>query len=98
GVMDGGYGLARPTGNDGRAIEAGAHAYCARNGRYEPLTRWWIEEGALLGRIELPIQVGTVGGAVKANPLIPVLLRTMGNPGARKLAGIMAAVGLAQDV
>jgi len=98
GVMNGVDAVALATGNDWRAIEAGAHAYCARNGRYEPLTRWWIEEGALLGRIELPIQVGTVGGAVKANPLIPVLLRTMGNPGARKLAGIMAAVGLAQNM
>jgi hydroxymethylglutaryl-CoA reductase len=98
GVMNGVDAMALATGNDWRAIEAGAHAYCARNGRYEPLTRWWIEEGALLGRIELPIQVGTVGGAVKANPLIPVLLRTMGNPGARKLAGIMAAVGLAQNM
>jgi hydroxymethylglutaryl-CoA reductase len=46
----------------------------------------------------MPIQVGTVGGAVKANPLIPVLLRMMGNPGAQKLAGIMAAVGLAQNM
>src|SRR5438128_4443756 len=98
GVMNGVDAVALATGNDWRAIEAGAHAYCARNGRYEPLTRWWIEEGALLGRIELPIQVGTVGGAVKANPLIPVLLRTMGSPGARKLAGIMAAVGLAQNM
>ena len=98
GVMNGVDAVALATGNDWRAIEAGAHAYCARNGRYEPLTRWWIEEGALLGRIQLPIQVGTVGGAVKANPLIPVLLRTMGNPGARKLAGIMAAVGLAQNM
>src|SRR5439155_1284331 len=78
--------------------EGGAHALCARNGRYEPLTRWWIEEGALHGTIELPIQVGTVGGAVKANPLIPVLLRMMGNPGAQTLAGVMAAVGLAQNM
>ncbi len=98
GVMNGIDAVALATGNDWRAIEAGAHAYCARNGRYEPLTRWTVQDGALNGRIEVPIQVGTVGGAVKANPLIPVLLRTMGNPGAQKLAGIMAAVGLAQNM
>ena len=98
GVMNGVDAVALATGNDWRAIEAGAHAYAARNGRYEPLTRWWVEAGALHGSCELPIQVGTVGGAVKANPLIPVLLRTLGNPPARKLAGIMAAVGLAQNM
>jgi len=98
GVMNGVDAVALATGNDWRAIEAGAHAFAARNGRYEPLTRWWVQDGALHGSIELPIQVGTVGGAVKANPLIPVLLRTMGNPGAQRLAGIMAAVGLAQNM
>jgi hydroxymethylglutaryl-CoA reductase len=98
GVMNGVDAVALATGNDWRAIEAGAHAFAARNGRYEPLTRWWVADGALHGSIELPIQVGTVGGAVKANPLIPVLLRTMGNPGAQRLAGIMAAVGLAQNM
>src|SRR5437764_5410666 len=98
GVMNGVDAVALATGNDWRAIEAGAHAFCARNGRYEPLTRWWVEEGALHGTIELPIQVGTVGGAVKANPLIPVLWRLWGNPGAQTLAGVMAAVGLAQNM
>src|SRR2546426_4856258 len=97
GVMNGVDAVALATGNDWRAIEAGAPAYFARKGRYEPLTRWWIEGGALLRGIELPLQVGTVGGAVKANPLIPVLLRMMGNPGAQKLAGIMAAGSLAPD-
>ena len=98
GVMNGIDAVALATGNDWRAIEAGAHAYCARNGKYEPMTRWWVADGALHGSIEVPIQVGTVGGAVKANPLIPVLLRVMGNPGAQKLAGVMAAVGLAQNM
>jgi hydroxymethylglutaryl-CoA reductase len=98
GVMNGVDAVALATGNDWRAIEAGAHAWCARNGKYQPLSRWWVSEGALHGSIELPIQVGTVGGAVKANPLIPVLLKVMGNPGAQKLAGIMAAVGLAQNM
>jgi len=98
GVMNGVDAVALATGNDWRAIEAGAHAYCARNGRYEAMTKWWVEGGALHGSIEIPIQVGTVGGAVKANPLIPVLLKMMGNPDAQKLAGIMAAVGLAQNM
>src|SRR5438067_4137964 len=98
GVMNGVDAVALATGNDWRAIEAGAHAYCARNGRYEAMTKWWVSGGALHGSIEIPIQVGTVGGAVKANPLIPVLLKMMGNPGAQKLAGIMAAVGLAQNM
>jgi len=98
GVMNGVDAVALATGNDWRAIEAGAHAWAARDGRYRPLTRWWIEGGHLCGRAELPIQVGTVGGAVKANPLVPVLLRILGNPGARKLAAIMAAVGLAQNM
>jgi len=98
GVMNGVDAVALATGNDWRAIEAGAHAWCARNGKYQPLSKWWVSEGALLGSIELPIQVGTVGGAVKANPLIPVLLKMLGNPGAQKLAGIMAAVGLAQNM
>ena len=98
GVMNGVDAVAIATGNDWRAIEAGAHAYCARDGRYQPMTRWWVSEGALHGSIEIPIQVGTVGGAVKANPLVPVLLRMMGNPGAQRLAGIMAAVGLAQNM
>src|SRR3954468_21480730 len=98
GVMNGVDAVALATGNDWRAIEAGAHAYCARNGRYQPLTRWWVQDGALQGSIELPIQVGTVGGAVKANPLVPVLLRMLGSPNAQKLAGVMAAVGLAQNM
>jgi hydroxymethylglutaryl-CoA reductase len=98
GVMNGIDAVALATGNDWRAIEAGAHAWCARNGKYEPLTKWSVSDGSLQGSIEVPIQVGTVGGAVKANPLIPVLLRMMGNPGAQKLAAIMAAVGLAQNM
>lgn len=98
GVMNGVDAVALATGNDWRAIEAGAHAWAARSGRYQPLTRWWVEGGALMGRCELPIQVGTVGGAIKANPLIPVLLRMMGQPNVRRLAGIMAAVGLAQNM
>ena len=98
GVMNGVDAVALATGNDWRAIEAGAHAYAARSGHYRPLTQWWIEDGHLCGKGEMPIQVGTVGGAVKANPLVPVLLKVLGNPGARKLSGILVAVGLAQNM
>lgn len=98
GVMNGVDAVAIATGNDWRAIEAGAHAWASRNGRYEPLTRWWIADGCLNGRIELPLQIGTVGGAVKSNPLIATALKIMGDPPARKLAGVIAAVGLAQNM
>ena len=98
GVMNGVDAVVLATGNDWRAIEAGAHAWASRSGKYAPLTTWRIEDGFLVGRIELPLQVGTVGGAVKSNPLVPVLLKIMGNPIAQRLAGIMAAVGLAQNM
>ena len=98
GVMNGVDAVALATGNDWRAIEAGAHAFASRSGTYRPLTRWWVADGHLHGKAELPIQIGTVGGAVRSNPLIPVLLRVLGSPGARKLAGIMASVGLAQNM
>jgi hydroxymethylglutaryl-CoA reductase len=104
GVMNGVDAVAIATGNDWRAIEAGAHAWAARSGHYAPLSRWWVEPAsgttgaALHGSIELPLQLGTVGGAVKTNPLVPVLLRLLGNPPVRKLSGVLAAVGLAQNL
>jgi hydroxymethylglutaryl-CoA reductase len=98
GVMNGVDAVVLATGNDWRAVEAGAHAYCVRDGQYQPLTRWRVEGEALRGALELPIQVGTVGRAVSANPLVPVLLHIMGNPNARKLSAIMAAVGLASNL
>ena len=98
GVMNGVDAVVLATGNDWRAVEAGAHAWASRSGKYAPLTTWRIEDGFLVGRIELPLQVGTVGGAVKSNPLVPVLLKIMGHPSAQRLAGIMAAVGLAQNL
>jgi hydroxymethylglutaryl-CoA reductase len=98
GVMNGVDAVAIATGNDWRAIEAGAHAWACRSGHYAPLSRWWVEGGALHGAIELPLQVGTVGGAVKANPLVRTLLKLLGNPPARKLAGVLASVGLAQNL
>ncbi len=99
GVMNGVDALAIATGNDWRAIEAGAHAFAARSGRYSPLSTWRFVDGALVGQIELPIQVGTVGGAVRGNPLAKFLLtKVLRCPDARDLAAVMAAVGLAQNL
>lgn len=98
GIMNGIDGVALATGNDWRAIEAGAHAYAARTGRYTSLTRWSKNEaGDLVGEIEIPIKVGIVGGPLESNPTVAVNLRMLGVKSARELAEIMAAVGLAQN-
>ena len=87
-----------PTGNDWRAIEAAAHAYAARDGRYTALTRWYKNaEGDLIGEINIPMKVGTVGGSLETNPSVRINHRLLGSPNAPELAGIMAAVGLAQN-
>jgi hydroxymethylglutaryl-CoA reductase len=98
GVMNGVDAVALATGNDWRAIEAGAHAFCARDGHYRPLTRWEVREGALYGLIELPLQVGTVGGPIRVHPTVQANLRLMRCDGARDLASVMAAVGLSQNL
>ncbi len=98
GVMNGIDAVALATGNDWRAIEAGAHAWAARDGRYRTLTRWVCEDGALHGSIEVPMQVGTVGGATRRHPTVRTNLKLLGDPDARTLAGIMAAVGLTQNL
>ncbi len=98
GIMNGIDPVAIATGNDWRAIEAGAHAYAARSGSYSSLTNWYKdEEGNLIGEIELPIKVGTVGGPLQSNPMVRIAHRIMGIQSARELAEIMAAVGLAQN-
>jgi hydroxymethylglutaryl-CoA reductase len=97
GVMNGIDAVAIATGNDWRGIEAGAHAYAARNGRYGSLTDWRIEADRLVGTIELPLAVGTVGGNLECNPRIRFSLHLLGVHSARELAGIMAAVGLGQN-
>ena len=98
GIMNGVDSMAIATGNDWRAIEAAAHAYAARSGRYRALTRWYQNEaGDLLGEIEMPMKVGTVGGSLESNPSVRINHRLLGSPNAQELAGIMAAVGLAQN-
>jgi len=99
GVMNGIDAVALATGQDFRAIEAGAHAYAARDGTYRSLTRWSItKEGNLAGAIELPLAVGIVGGIVNAHPTAKFALKTVGVKSAKELATVMAAVGLAQNL
>lgn len=99
GVMNGIDAVAIATGNDWRAIEAGAHAFAVRNGQYTSMTDWWQSDGGdLLGRLHLPLSAGTVGGATKVHPTAQVALKILGNPNARHLSEIMAAVGLAQNL
>lgn len=98
GVMNGIDAVAVATGNDWRAIEAGAHAYAARGGKYRALTDWSVgNKGDLRGEITLPIKVGIVGGSLKANPSAVVGLKIAAVGSATELAGLMGAVGLAQN-
>ena len=87
------------TGNDWRAIEAGAHAYAARTGRYTSLSHWGADkDGNLVGTLEMPMAVGIVGGATRVHPAAQVALKLMGVTTARELAEIIVAVGLAQNL
>lgn len=97
GVMNGIDAVTIATGNDFRAVEAGMHAFAAMNG-YKPITRYERDaEGNLVGSIELPIAVGTVGGCTKTNPMARISLKILGVKTAQELAGVMASVGLAQN-
>jgi hydroxymethylglutaryl-CoA reductase len=99
GIMNGIDAVVIATGNDWRAVEAGAHAYAARSGSYSSLTKWWQDEdGNLRGSIELPLAVGTVGGATQVHPTAKIALKILRNPSSRELAEITASVGLAQNL
>ena len=98
GVMNGVDGVALATGNDWRALEAGAHAYACRGGAYHPLTRWSVADRTLIGAIELPLAVSTVGPLAASHPRVRMALRILGAPSARELATVMAAVGLASNL
>ena len=98
GIMNGIDAVALATGNDFRAIEAAAHAYAAAEGRYRALTSWSkSESGALRGILHMPMKVGTVGGSLETNPTVAINHRILGSPNAPELAGIMGAVGIAQN-
>lgn len=98
GIMNGISAVCIASGNDWRALEAGAHAFAARTGQYSPLAVWHVEGGELVGEIEVPIAVGTVGGPIKFHPKIQLVHRILGVDGAGELARVMAAVGLAQNM
>ena len=99
GIMNGIDPVIIATGNDWRAIEAGAHAYAARSGSYTALTRWQVtEQRTLIGSIEMPMAVGLVGGATKTHPSARAALELMGVSSAGELGEICVAVGLAQNM
>ena len=98
GVMNGIDAVAIATGNDWRGIEAGAHAWAARQGAYGPLTTWTLAGDVLQGEIELPLAVATVGGHLDLNPRARLSLRVLRAESARDLAAVMAAVGLGQNL
>src|SRR5467141_2764946 len=99
GVMNGVTAVCLATGNDTRAIEAGAHAYAEKTGHYSPLTRWSKDEnGDLEGFIEIPAAVGIVGGITAVHPAAKISLKILGVKTAKELGEVMAAVGLAQNL
>jgi len=99
GIMNGVDAVVIATGNDWRAVEAGAHAYAARSGRYTSLSTWGKDSaGRLVGTLEMPLAVGVVGGATKVHPTAQAALKLLGVSSARELAEIIASVGLAQNL
>jgi hydroxymethylglutaryl-CoA reductase len=99
GIMNGIVAVVRATGNDTRAVEAGAHSYAARSGQYRSLTQLEkTPDGDLMGRIELPMAVGLVGGATAVHPTAKLAVKILGVKTASELADIIASVGLVQNV
>jgi hydroxymethylglutaryl-CoA reductase len=99
GIMNGVDSVVVATGNDWRAIEAGAHAYAARSGRYTSLSTWGKDaDGNLVGTLEMPMAVGIVGGATKVHPAAQAAVKLMGVKTASELAEIIVSVGLAQNM
>jgi hydroxymethylglutaryl-CoA reductase len=99
GIMNGVDAVVIATGNDWRAIEAGAHAFAARSGRYTSLSTWGKDvDGNLTGTLEMPMAVGIVGGATRVHPSAQAALKLMGVTSARELAEIIVSVGLAQNL
>jgi len=98
GIMNGIIAVANATGQDSRAIEAAANAYASRSGQYRSLTEWTQDsEGNLIGKIELPLSVGIIGGIVNIHPLAKICTKILGIESAKELACIMTSAGLAQN-
>jgi hydroxymethylglutaryl-CoA reductase len=99
GIMNGVDAVVLATGNDWRAVEAGAHAYAARGGRYTSLSTWGVDAGGnLVGTLEMPMAVGMVGGATQSHPTARLSLRILGVQSARELGEVIVSVGLAQNL
>ncbi len=99
GIMNGIDSLTIATGNDFRAVEAGAHSYAAYNHPYAPLTKYYKDKnGDLVGEIEMPMVLATIGGTMKSNPLAQLSLKILGVKSSKELASVGAAVGLAQNL
>ena len=99
GILNGVIAVVLATCNDHRAIEAGAHAYAARTGRYTVLSHWEKNrDGDLVGSLEMPMAVGTIGGAVRTHPIAKIALKILSVKSANELAEVIAAVGLAQNL
>jgi hydroxymethylglutaryl-CoA reductase len=99
GIMNGVDAVVIATGNDWRAIEAGAHAYAARTGKYSSLSTWESDQdGNLVGTLEMPMAVGIIGGATKVHPAAQAAVKLMGVKTAADLAEIIVSVGLAQNL
>jgi len=99
GILNGITAVVIATCNDHRAVEAGAHAYAARSGRYMPLTVWEKnQDGDLVGSIELPMAIGIIGGATKVHPIAKIALKILSVKSARELGEVLASVGLAQNL
>jgi len=97
GIMNGVDPVVIATGNDWRAVEAGAHAYAARDGQYRGLSRWWLEEDFLCGELTMPLALGIVGGVTRQHPMAELSLRLMEIKTVRELCEIVVSVGLAQN-
>ncbi len=98
GIMNGIIAVANATGQDSRAIEASANAYAAHSGQYRSLTEWTKDEdGNLVGKLELPMSVGIVGGIINVHPLAKICAKILGVTSAKELASVIAATGLAQN-
>jgi hydroxymethylglutaryl-CoA reductase len=99
GILNGAIAVVIATCNDHRAIEAGAHAYAARTGHYTSLSTWEKnKDGDLAGSLEMPMAIGTVGGAVRTHPIAKIALKILGVKSANELAEVITAVGLAQNL
>lgn len=98
GIMNGVTAVVTATGNDTRAVEAGAHAFAARDGQYRGLSEWHMVDGTLVGRMRIPMTVGTVGGITNVHPQVQRAHAMLGNPSANELGRIISATGLIQNL